>query len=465
MVERAVGRATASHLRTTHETNTRAVMETGPIGLRPDAQEPFLALLAETGAGQAAFVALLQGAWVGARSTLGADIGVLWLEGVERICPPEAICQSIPRSSTSAHWKRHLKHAAGGTTPAWKSASPHGTSGRRVSASTRSCGRSRTIGRGNPFAAQLHSHILQVTTCDLDKAFRAFLRPLKGSEKPGYPRFRGRDRFDSFGLKEYGNGFRLDGRRLKVTGIGRVAVRWHRPVKGEVKTLRIRRQAGLWYACFSCDAQPEFLPSTGAEVGIDVGIASLLTMSDGEHTENPRWYRSEQGRLRIQQHQVARRKVGGANRRRAVRAVACQNAYVANRRMNFLKKLVYDLISRYDRIAVEDLQIPNMARNPHLAKSILDAGWGTFRMHLSFKAAWAGKTVVAVAPAYTSRTCSGCGAVFEPLTLADRWVRCDCGLSKDRDENAALNLLALGRSAWGITWPVAASVPQEAAGL
>jgi putative transposase len=133
--------------------------------------------------------------------------------------------------------------------------------------------------------------------------------------------------------------------------------------------------------------------------------------------------------------------------------------------MDFLKKLVYGLISRYDRIAVEDLPIPNMVRNPHLAKSLLDAGWGYFRMHLSFKAAWAGKTVVAVPPAYTSKTCSACGAVFENLTLADRWVRCDCGLSMDRDENAALNLLALGRGAWGVTWPVAASVPQEAAGL
>jgi len=137
----------------------------------------------------------------------------------------------------------------------------------------------------------------------------------------------------------------------------------------------------------------------------------------------------------------------------AVRAVACQHAYLANRRIDFLKKLAYGLISRYDRIAVEDLQIPNLVRNPHLAKSILDAGWGTFRMHLSFKAAWAEKTVGAVVPAYTSKTCSGCGALFENLTSADRWVVCDCGLSMDRDESAALNLLALGRGAWGIPTP------------
>jgi putative transposase len=326
--------------------------------------------------------------------------------------------------------------------------------------------------RDNPFAAQLHSHILQVTTCDLDKAFQAFFRRVKTGENPGYPRFRGRNRFDSFGLKEYGNGFRLDGRRLKVTGIGRIAVRWHRPIEGEIKTLRICRQAGDWYACFSCDlghagshALRDPWGATGREIGIDVGIASLLTTSDGEHIQNPEWYRSEQARLCVLQRRVARRKLGGANRRKAVRAVQRHHLHVANRRADFLKKLVYGLISRYDRIAVEDLQIPNMVRNPHLAKSILDAGWGYFRNHLSFKAAWAGKTLVAVAPANTSKTCSACGALFETLTLADRWVRCSCGLSIDRDENAALNLLALGRSAWGITWPVTASVPQEAVGL
>lgn len=319
--------------------------------------------------------------------------------------------------------------------------------------------------REDVYAGKVHSHILQVATADLDRAFQAFFRRVKAGEKPGYPRFRGRERFDSFGLKEYGNGFRLDGRRLKVTGIGRIAVRWHRPILGGIKTLRIRRRAGAWYASFSCDVQPEFLPSTGAEVGIDVGVASLLSTSDGKHIGNPTWYRSEQARLRILQRRVARRKLGGANRRKAVQALARQHEHVANRRMDFLKKLVYDLVSRYDRVAVEDLQIPNMVRNPHLAKSILDAGWGYFRQHLSFKAAYAGKTVMAVAPAYTSRTCSGCGAVFEALTLADRWVRCDCGLSMDRDENAARNVLTLGRSAWGVTWPVAACVPQEAAGL
>jgi putative transposase len=317
----------------------------------------------------------------------------------------------------------------------------------------------------NPFAGQVHSHVLQVVTADLDKAFQAFFRRVKAGETPGYPRFRGRDRFDSFGFKELGNGFRLDGRRLKLSGIGRVAVRWHRPIEGQIKTVRIRRQAGKWYACFACEVEAQPLPPTGQEVGIDVGIASLLTTSDGEHIENPKWYRAEQAKLRVLQRRVSRRKKGSVNRRKAVRALQRQHDQIANKRADFLKKIVHGLIVRYDYIAIEDLQITNMAQNHSLSKSILDAGWGYFAQHLAHKAAWAGRVVAQVNPAYTSKTCSQCGSLFAHLTLADRWVKCDCGLSLDRDENAARNLLARGQRAWGVTWPVAASVPQEAAAL
>ena len=319
--------------------------------------------------------------------------------------------------------------------------------------------------RENADAGKVHSHILQVATADLDRAFQAFFRRVKSGEKPGYPRFRGRERFDSFGLKEYGNGFRLDGRRLRLTGIGRVPVRWHRPVGGPIKTVRIRRQAGHWYACFSCEVESELPEPTGRQVGIDVGVESLLTTSDGEHIDNPRWYRAEEARLRVLQRRVSRRIRGGSNRRKAIVSLVRQHERIGNRRSDFIKKLVHGLITRYDWIAVEELHVSNMVQNPHLAKSILDAGWYYFRVHLSFKAAWAGKTVVEVAPAYTSGTCSQCGQRFDDLSLAQRRVRCSCGLSMDRDENAARNVLALGRSAWGVTWPVAACVPQEAAGL
>jgi putative transposase len=321
--------------------------------------------------------------------------------------------------------------------------------------------------RENLFAAQVHSHILQVTTTDLDEAFQAFFRRVNAGEKPGYPRFRGKGRFASFGLKELGNGFKLDGRRLRVSGIGRLAVRWHRPLEGKIKTLRLVRQADGWYACFACEVEPQPLPATNAEVGLDVGLHRLLTTSDGEEIENPRWYRKEQQHLRVLQRRMSRRTKLGRNWYAAVRAVQQQHQHIANRRKDFLNQLVHDLVSRYDRIAIEDLRISNMVRNHHLSKSILDAGWGHFRQQLVSKAEYAGKLVVGVPPAYTSQTCSKCGHRLEALTLADRWVECECGLSLDRDHNAALNLLALGRSAWGATWAVVAtpSVPQEAAAL
>jgi putative transposase len=316
----------------------------------------------------------------------------------------------------------------------------------------------------NPYAAPVHSHILQLVVQDLDKAFNAFFRRVKAGEKAGYPRFKSRDRFHSFGLKELGNGFRLDGRRLKVTGVGRIPVRWHRPIEGEIKTVRLVCKAGKWFACFGCEVEAHPLPPTGQEVGIDVGVHHLIATSDGEIVENPKWYRAGQARLRIMQRRVSRRKLGGSNRRKAVAVLQRQHERIANQRNDYLKKLAHDLVVRYDRIALEELRITNMVRNSHLSKSILDAGWGYLNLHLAYKAEEAGRVVCRVAPAYTSKACSQCGTIFEHLDLSDRWVECACGLSLDRDVNAARNILnRAGHARWGITWAeVRPSVPQEA---
>lgn len=321
----------------------------------------------------------------------------------------------------------------------------------------------KSLKASNPWAKTVHSHVLQTTVSDLDKAFKAFFRRVKAGETPGYPRFKGRNRFKSFGFKEYGNGFKVDGRRLKLFGIGRVAVRWHRPLEGQVKTLRIVRKAGDWYACFACVVESQSLPVVGKEVGIDVGINSLLTTSEGEHIENPRWYRAEQRKLRVLQRRVARRKLKGGNRRKALLVLQRHSEHVANRRKDFLNKVIYRLIQQYDKVVLEDLRITNMVKNRHLAKSILDAGWGYLVQHLTSKAESAGREVVLVNPAYTSKTCSDCGAIFENLTLKDRWVQCGCGLSKDRDENAAVNILNRGgQLRWTLSLPVGGFV-QEAA--
>ena len=326
----------------------------------------------------------------------------------------------------------------------------------------------KTLKATNSYASPIHSHILQVVVQDLDKAFAAFFRRVKSGEKPGFPRFKGRNRFQSFGLKEYGNGFRVDGRRLKISGVGRIAVRWHRVIEGEIKTVRILRQAGNWYAAFGCEVDVALLASTGKEVGVDVGLHHLAATSDGEIIDNPEWYRVEQARLRVLQRRVSRRKLRGSNRRKAVVALQRQYERIANRRADYLNKFAHTLIKNNDRIAIEDLKIKNMVRNKHLSKSILDAGWGYLKQRLAHKAEEAGRVVYLVNPAYTSKTCSHCGTVFETLSLSDRWVSCACGLSLDRDVNAALNIVhRAGQARWGITWPVltTACVPQEAAPL
>ncbi len=218
----------------------------------------------------------------------------------------------------------------------------------------------------NPDAASVHSHILQVVADDLDKAFRAFFRRIRTGEKPGYPRFQGANRWTSFGLKELGNGFKIDGRQLKVPGVGRIPVRWHRPIEGDIKTVRISKKAGKWYAAFSCvvpDKEP--LPATGTSIGIDVALTHLLTTSEGDTIENPRWYRTEQTKLRIIQRRIARRKKGGSNRSKAVAQVQRQHERIGNRRKDYLNKLVADLVHSHDLIAIEDLRITNMTRNHH----------------------------------------------------------------------------------------------------
>lgn len=319
----------------------------------------------------------------------------------------------------------------------------------------------RELKRSNPYATNLHSHILQIVVQDLDKAFQSFFRRVKAGEKAGYPRLKGRNRFDSFGLKEYGNGFKIDGRRLKLSGIGRLRVRWHRPLEGEIKTVRIRRQAGKWYACFACEVHEQPLQPTGQCVGIDVGVHHLLATSDNEIVDNPRWYRNAQAKLRTLQRTVSRRKIGGSNRRKAVLALQCQHEYIANSRKDFLNKLAHSLITHYDFIALENLPINGMVRNRHLSKSILDAGWGYLQQRLVDKAVEAGRQVVLVHPSYTSKTCSSCGAIFEDLSLADRWMECSCGLSMDRDVNAALNILRVGQTHWGKSTDNRLGLPQE----
>ena len=296
----------------------------------------------------------------------------------------------------------------------------------------------------SPYALDIHSHILQNVVADLHKAFEAFFRRVKAGENPGYPRFKSRNRFAGFGYKEYGNGFKLDGRRLKLSGIGRIAVRWHRELEGQIKTVRVFCRAGKWFVAFSCAVEkPEPLPPTGESIGIDLGLTRLATFNTGEKKENPRWYRKVLDDLGVLQRKISRCVMGSRNRRRLIGRLQRMLVDVANARKDFLNKFVHELIQRFDKIVLEDLRVAAMVPG-RFALSILDAGWSYLVSHLAHKAENAGREVVKVDPAYTSKTCSGCGARFAHLTLWDRWVECGCGVSLDRDHNAAIVVFQRG---------------------
>jgi len=275
-----------------------------------------------------------------------------------------------------------------------------------------------------PEYAGIHSHVLQDVLARLDNAFAAFFRRIREGQTPGYPRFHRRDRYNSFTYKEFDNGARLDNGFLVLSKIGRVAVRWSRPMEGTPKTVTISREAAGWYVCFSCaDVPTQLLPATGHETGIDLGIESFATLADGTRIFHPGWYRKAERALKTAQRRVSRRQKGGNRRRKAVDLLARAHLKVRRQRQDFHQKTALVLVRTNDMIYHEDLQTANMLQNHHLATSIADAGWSQFLSILSFKAACASRRVIAVPPAYTSQTCSGCG-VLVAKGLSIRWHSC-----------------------------------------
>ncbi len=285
----------------------------------------------------------------------------------------------------------------------------------------------------------------------VDKTFKAFFRRVKtGAEKPGYPRFKSRRRFDSYTFPSWGDGCRLsDAGRLYLQGVGHLKVKWHRPLDGTVKTVTVKRQAGTWFVCFSVEYVVEALPGNDARVGIDVGLTDFATLSTGETIANPRHYRKAQKTLRIAQRRVARRQRGGRNRRKAVVLLQKAHAHVQNQRADFHHKTARTLMNTYGVIAVEDLRIKGLASGM-LAKAVHDAGWSAFFNKLAAKAEEAGRLLVKVNPRGTSQTCL-CGAEVRK-TLAQRWHQGPaCGLSTARDHVSAQLISGLGLSLLGLT--------------
>ncbi|NLL35823.1 MAG: transposase, partial [Clostridiales bacterium] len=163
--------------------------------------------------------------------------------------------------------------------------------------------------RERPELKQVHSQVLQNAQMRIDLAFKAFFRRLKSGEKPGYPRFKGKGRYDSFAYPQ--SGFVLNEDRLHLAKIGDLRVFLHRPVEGTIKTLTIRRSAtGKWYACFSVEYEPNPAPQKETTVGVDVGLESFATFSNGEKIENPRFFRTDEKALAKAQRKLSKAEKG-----------------------------------------------------------------------------------------------------------------------------------------------------------
>jgi len=294
---------------------------------------------------------------------------------------------------------------------------------------------------------------MQQTLRRLDKAYRAFFRRVKSGDAPGFPRFKSARRWHSVEFT-YGNGckLRLDdtGRALLyIQNVGEIKIKLHReiPSGAKIKHLVVKRSLGKWYAFFQIELPDvEIVERELAEIGIDVGLHSLLALSDGALVENPRWLRAGLTELRVKQRRLSRRKRGSARRRKAAFQVAKQHDHIANQRRDFWHKTTRQLVDAYTLIAIEDLSLGFMTHNHHLALSAHDAGLGMFRRMLESKVENTGSQVIAVPPAHTSQRCSGCGEIVKK-DLSVRIHHCPhCDLTLDRDVNAAVNILSLART-------------------
>jgi len=277
----------------------------------------------------------------------------------------------------------------------------------------------------------------------LDKAFGSFFRRIKRGDKPGFPRFKGSDRFNGITFPTYGNGVKLKNGKLYIQNVGSIRINLHRPIEGTIKTVTIKRKNGRFYASFSCDNVPQNIPPESTkEVGIDVGIKTFVVMSDGQTVDNPKHLKQSEVKLKEAQGQYSKKRNKNLKRK-----LGRLHEKVRNQRKDFQHKLSRKIVDEFGYIYVEKLKPREMVKDNFrvLNKYINDAAWTQFFNLLSCKVEETGRTLVKVNPKNTTQACSSCGEIVKK-DLSVRVHNCPhCGLVMDRDLNAALNILALGR--------------------
>ena len=278
-------------------------------------------------------------------------------------------------------------------------------------------------------------------------------RGARKGRRVGFPQFKSKDRTTprfayttgSFGL------IQGDPKALKLPRVGRVHCMENVTARvGGARVLRmtVSKRAGRWYASLTVerDDKPVTKPPRGGAVGVDLGIKTLATLSDGTVIKNPRALAASERRLKMAQQALSRKTMGSNRRAKARAKVARLHARVANQRLDAIHKVTTMIARTYSTVCIEDLNVAGMVKNRRLAKAVSDAAFGEFRRQLEYKTARSGAALRVIDRWYpSSKTCSACGAVKAKLSLSERVYRCDaCGLSIDRDLNAAINIKVAG---------------------
>jgi putative transposase len=296
---------------------------------------------------------------------------------------------------------------------------------------------------------EVGSQVLRDALIRLDKAYKAFFRRINSGKRAGFPRFKSKDRYNSFTLAQAG--WRLNGQYLSVLKVGKFKLRLSRPIEGKIKTITIRKEpTNKWYVTFSCNEVPERkLEPCDKSVGIDVGISTFCADSDNKDVDNPNYFKQSEKLMRTRQRKLMRCKKGSNRRKDAKAIVAKTYEKITNQRNDFLHKVANHYITNYGVICIENLNIKGMVQNHHLSKSINDSSWGKFFEFLKYKAEEAGTREIIKIDRFepSSKTCSVCGLINDNLKLSDRtWICLGCETIHDRDYNAAKNIKRVGQT-------------------
>jgi putative transposase len=285
---------------------------------------------------------------------------------------------------------------------------------------------------------EVYSQVLQNVLKRLDRSFKNFFNGF------GYPRFQAMGRYNTFTYPQ--SGFELKNCKINLSKIGNIRLFQHREIEEKIKTCTVKRDVDQWYVILSVMIEKHIEPvPVETKIGVDVGLTSLLTLSNGQKIEPPRFLKRSEDTLAWEQRHLSRKKRGSKNRTRQKIKLGRVHRRIRNQRKDFAHKTGRMLVDKYDHIVFEDLQVRNMVKNHHLARSISDAGWYQLISLTKSKAEYAGKIVELVNPGNTSQVCV-CGYPV-PKNLSLRVHSCpQCGLVSGRDQVSAIVIGNRGRT-------------------